>query len=96
MNLRTLLREALTAARTAPVPSALVLLVVAAMCFAAVPTVGRQSATEASVAAEPSGPAARVLTATDSGCTGLLTRTTLATLPGLDSPAATLALHVPL
>ena len=35
MNLRTLLREALTAARTAPVPSALVLLVVAAMCFAA-------------------------------------------------------------
>ena len=51
MNLRTLLREALTAARTAPVPSALVLLVVAAMCFAAVATVGRQAATEAAVAA---------------------------------------------
>ena len=31
MNLRTLLREAVTAARTSPVPSALVLLVVAVL-----------------------------------------------------------------
>ena len=67
MNLRTLLREAVTAARTSPVPSALVLLVVAAMCFAAVATVGRQAATEAAVAAELSGPGARVLTVTDTG-----------------------------
>ena len=57
MNLRTLLREAVTAARTSPVPSALVLLVVAAMCFAAVATVGRQAATEAAVAAGRSAPA---------------------------------------
>ena len=91
MNLRTLLREALTAARTAPVPSALVLLVVAAMCFAAVATVGRQAATEAAVAAELSGPAARVLTVTDSGGTGFLTGATVATLAttvGVLAPAA--------
>ena len=76
MNLRTLLREAVTAARTSPVPSALVLLVVAAMCFAAVATVGRQAATEAAVAAELSGPGARVLTVTDTGGTGFLTGAT--------------------
>lgn len=95
MNLRTLLREALTAARTAPVPSALVLLVVAAMCFAAVATVGRQAATEAAVAAELSGPAARVLTVTDSGGTGFLTGATVATLAGLDSAEAALARDMP-
>ena len=78
MNLRTLLREAVTAARTSPVPSALVLLVVAAMCFAAVATVGRQAATEAAVAAELSGPGARVLTVTDTGGTGFLTGATVA------------------
>ena len=78
MNLRTLLREAVTAARTSPVPSALVLLVVAAMCFAAVATVGRQAATEAAVAAELSGPGARVLTVTDTGGTGFLTGATAA------------------
>lgn len=95
MNLRTLLREAVTAARTSPVPSALVLLVVAAMCFAAVATVGRQAATEAAVAAELSGPAARVLTVTDSGGTGSLTGATVATLAGLDTAEAALARDIP-
>lgn len=95
MNLRTLLREALTAARTSPVPSALVLLVVAAMCFAAVATVGRQAATEEAIAAELSGPAARVLTVTDSGGTGFLTGATVATLAGLDAAEAALARDVP-
>ena len=91
MNLRTLLREAVTAARTSPVPSALVLLVVAAMCFAAVATVGRQAATEAAVAAELSGPGARVLTVTDTGGTGFLTGATAATLAGADLARATTA-----
>ena len=67
-----------------------VLLVVAAMCFAAVATVGRQAATEAAVAAELSGPAARVLTVTDSGGTGFLTGATVATLAGLDAAEAAL------
>ena len=96
MNLRTLLREAVTAARTSPVPSALVLLVVAAMCFAAVATVGRQAATEAAVAAELSGPGARVLTVTDTGGTGFLTGATAATLPGLDTAEAALARDSPM
>ena len=95
MNLRTLLREAVTAARTSPVPSALVLLVVAAMCFAAVATVGRQAATEAAVAAELSGPGARVLTVTDTGGTGFLTGATAATLAGLDTAEAALARDSP-
>lgn len=96
MNLRTLLREAVTAARTSPVPSALVLLVVAAMCFAAVATVGRQAATEAAVAAELSGPGARVLTVTDTGGTGFLTGATAATLAGLDTAEAALARDSPM
>ncbi|MGW9738406.1 putative ABC transport system permease protein [Micrococcus sp. 140720015-1] len=95
MTLRTLLREALTAARTSPVPSTLVLLVVAAMCFAAVATVGRQAATEAAVATELSGPAARVLTVTDSGGAGFLTGATVATLAGLDAAEAALARDIP-
>ena len=62
MKLKMLVREALTAARASPVPSALVLLVVAAMCFAAVATVGRQAAAEAALAQSLAGPAARTLT----------------------------------
>ena len=107
MNLRTLLREAVTAARTSPVPSALVLLVVAAMCFAAVATVGRQAATEAAVAAELSGPGARVLTVTDTGGTGAPVAATACSADGVigeltsswrrdqstGSPARVAALH---
>lgn len=86
-----LLREALTAARSSPVPSALVLLVVAAMCFAAVATVGRQAALEASVAEELAGPHARTLTITDTGGSGSLTVPSLNLLVGLKGTSAVVA-----
>lgn len=90
-----LLREALTAARASPVPSALVLLVVGAMCFAAVVTVGRQAAVEARVAQELAGPAARTLTVTDTGGSGALTGPTVQLATALDGVGAVIARDSP-
>ncbi len=95
MKLRMLLREALTAARSSPVSSALVLLVVAAMCFAAVATVGRQAAAEAAIAQELSGPEARSMTVTDTSGSGTLTGPTLRVLTGLDGAGAVIARQTP-
>lgn len=96
MRLPMLLREALTAARSSPVPSGLVLLVVAAMCFAAVATVGRQAAVEAAVAEELAGPAARTLTVTDISASNTLTGPVLNTLTGLAGTQAVLARERPI
>lgn len=84
MKLKMLVREALTAARASPVPSALVLLVVAAMCFAAVATVGRQAAAEAALAQSLAGPAARTLTVTDTSGSGILRGSHVHVLDKLD------------
>ena len=90
-----LVREALSAARSSPVPSGLVLLVVAAMCFAAVATVGRQAAVEAAVAAELAGPASRTLTVTDTSGSGSLTGPVVQTLTGLDDAQAVIGRERP-
>lgn len=90
MRLGHLLRESLASARSAPVPSALVLLVVAAMCFASVITVGRQAAAEATLAEELAGPDARTLTITDTQG-GVLTGPTVTVLTGLSGTEAVIA-----
>lgn len=94
MRIAVLLREALASARSALVPSLLVLLVVGAMCLACVLTVGRQAATEQAIAEELSGPAARVLTLTDNGSSAL-TDATVQTLTGLDTAASVIAQQIP-
>lgn len=95
MNLGTLIREAITAARTAPVPSLLILLVVAAMCLASIVTVGRQAAVESAVSAELSGPAARTLTVSDTAGSGALSGPVVQGLQSLDTAQAVIARQAP-
>ena len=95
MRLSRLLLEALTAARTAPVPSGLVLLVVAAMCFGALSTVGRQAALEASLAEELSGPSARMLVVTDTGGSGSITEPVVTALSEVEGVGAVIGRERP-
>lgn len=83
MRPKHLVREALAAARSSPIPSLLVLLVVGSMCFSAIVTVGRQAAVESALAAEIAGPHARTLTITDTSSTEALRSSTLDVLAGL-------------
>ncbi len=85
-----LIREALVSARSAPVPSALLLLVVAAMCCASVLTVGRQAAAETALAEQLSGPEARTLTVSDTRG-GVLTGSTVLTLADLSGTSSVVA-----
>lgn len=95
MNLRTLLHESVTAARHSPVPSALVGLVVAAMCFIAIVTVGRQAAVEATISEELAGPAARTLTISDATGQGLAF-TPINVLTGLEGVSAVVGRSLPI
>ena len=83
MKLTDLLREAFTAARCSPVPSALVALVVAATACVALITVGRQAALEADLARELAGPNSRTLTVTDVSGSRTLQSATVDVLRGL-------------
>lgn len=83
------------AARSTLVSSALILLVTAAMCIAAIVTVGRQAAAEASVAQELAGPAARTLEVVDTSGSGMLTASVVRTLQGLDTAGAVVARQTP-
>lgn len=94
MRLGHLIREALASARSAPVPSALVLFVVAAMCCASVLTVGRQAAAEDALAEVLAGPQARTLTVTDTRG-GVLTGPTVTLLTGLSGTEAVVAREQP-
>lgn len=96
MTLKILLRESITSARCSPVPSTLVLLVVAAMCFAAIVTVGRQAAVEAAIAEELSGPAARATVISDTTGEGVATSPTINVLAGLDGVSTVIGRSNPL
>src|SRR5690625_145776 len=96
MTPRILLRESINAARYSPVPSALVALVAAAMCFAAIITVGRQAAIEASVAEELSGPDARSLTIADATGEGVTTPPTIEVLGAIEQVSAVLGRGLPI
>src|SRR5690625_3714116 len=95
MNPRILLRESFTAARHSPVSSALVALVVAAMCFVAIVTVGRQAAIETTIADELAGPAARTMTISDVTGNGL-SAATIDVLTGLEGVSAVLGRSLPI
>jgi len=95
MTPRMLLRESFTAARHSPIPSALVALVVAAMCFVALVTVGRQAAVEVTIAEELAGPAARTLTISDATGNGL-SAAPIEVLTGLEGVSAVLGRSLPI
>lgn len=96
MTLTNLIREAITAARASRIPTLLVTLVVAAMCFAAVATVGRQAAVEAAVADELAGAESRLLTVTETNSSGVLNVPTVALLARLSSTQAVVARDLPI
>src|SRR5699024_2737403 len=95
VRVRTLIREAITAARSSPIPAVLVALVVGAMCFTSVATVGRQAAVEAAVAAELAGPDARLLTVTNTGNSTGLTTQAVAVLSTLNDADAVIGSSLP-
>lgn len=95
MTLRMLLREAVISARVALVPTTLVMLVVAAMCLAAVVTVGRQAAAEAAVEERLASPAARTLTINDTGASGALTPAVVASMSKIAGVQAVIARRSP-
>lgn len=95
MTLRILLREAAISARVALVPTTLVLLVVAAMCLAAIVTVGRQAAVEAAVEERLASPAARTLTINDTGASGALTPAVVGSMSRIAGVQAVIARRSP-
>lgn len=95
MTLRMLLREAAISARVALVPTSLVLLVVAAMCLAAVVTVGRQAAAEAAVEERLASPSARTLTINDTGASGALTPAVVGSMSKITGVQAVIARRSP-
>lgn len=96
MKLTDLLREAFTAARCSPVPSALVALVVAATACVALVTVGRQAALEADLARELAGPNSRTLTVTDVSGSRTLQSATVDVLRGLSGVEAVVGSNTPI
>ncbi|MCB2177618.1 MAG: hypothetical protein KQH57_17550 [Actinomycetales bacterium] len=95
MRAAVLLREATAAARASLVPTALVALVIATTCVAAVLTVGRQAAAEAALARELAGPAARTLTLTQNLDGASLTPQALSLLVTLNGTDAVIATDLP-
>lgn len=90
-----LVREAAATARASLVPTILVALVVAGTCLAALLTVGRQAATEAVLAEQIAGPAARTLTTTVTGEVEGITPPMVAVLASLTGTEAVLATSLP-
>lgn len=70
-------------------------MVVAAMCFAAILTVGRQAAIEADIAEELSGPAARTLSVTDTSGEGLNAQACVDVLSGVSGVSAVIGRGIP-
>lgn len=95
MRLTVLVREALASARASRVPTALVALVVAATCFVAIATVGRQAALEDAIADRLAGPASRVLTVTDLTSSGVLRPSVLDVVAEATGVSAVLGSDVP-
>src|SRR5699024_604961 len=71
-------------------------LVVAAMCFSAIITVGRQAAMESSIAAELAGPTARTLTVADATGEGITTPATIEVLASIGQVSAVMARGLPI
>lgn len=85
MRLRALLREALAAGWASKVPTALVAVVVAAMCFVALSTVGKAAANEDQIRQRLETAGARQLSVTDTGEDGFINPRTLGVISDLSS-----------
>lgn len=95
MRIRTLAREILAASWSARIPSALMAIVVAAMCFSAIATVGRSAAAAAEVAARMEQAGARLITVVDGRGLGFINDRTLQTVGRLSTVQQVDALGMP-
>lgn len=95
MRLTSLLREAVATTWAARVASALVVAVVAGMCFAAVATVGRSASAVDQVTDRLDEAGARRLTVIDTKGRGFINPTTLQQVAGLDTVQSAHALGTP-
>lgn len=85
MRLRALLREAMHSMWSAKVPTALIVMVVAAMCFASLVTVGKSAAAAVSVAQRMEQAGARRLTIIDGRTSGFINARTLRSVQHLNT-----------
>ena len=85
MRIAGIVREALTSAWASKVPSLLVAVVSAAMCFAALVTVGQSAANQAAVQASLAGAGGRTLIVRDMFGAGFINLRTLSEVAGLSS-----------
>lgn len=95
MRWRALLREIWATTWSTRIPSALITLVVAAMCFTAIATVGRSAAAAADVAARMEQAGARRLSVVDARSVGFINPRTLAGIRSLSTVEETDALGAP-
>lgn len=95
MKRATLVRESLNAAWASRIPTILVMVVVAAMTFAALLTVGRQAAQEALLTEQLAGPDARTLTITSARSPGQIPYAVVPLLQGLQHAESVLATDLP-
>lgn len=96
MTLRSLLREALATTWANKVPSALVCLIVAAMCMMTISTVGRTAAAEAQVADRINSAGARELVLSDKKNAGLINSAVINLAAGLSVTDRAVGLQSPL
>ena len=95
MRITGIIREALASAWAAKVSSLLIAIVSAAMCFAALATVGQTAANQAAVQAKLEGAGARVLIVRDMSGQGFINNRTLASVARLSSVERAIALGMP-
>ena len=95
MRLTAIIREALTSAWASKVPSILVAVVSAAMCFVALMTVGQTAANQAAVQASLAGAGGRTLIVRDMTGLGFINERTLSVVNGLSSVDTAIAVAMP-
>ena len=95
MRARSLLREAWASAWASKVPTALVAIVVATMCFVALSTVGKAAANEDQIRQRLEAAGARRLSVTDTREGGFINPRTLALVGTLSSVDASVGVGVP-
>ena len=95
MRRRALAREVLATTWATKIPSLLICLVVAAMCFTAIATVGRSAAASAEVADRLEQAGARQLTVVDTKISGFINERTSAAVRGLSTVQSVDALAAP-
>lgn len=95
MRWRSLMREAWATTWAAKVSSILIMVVVAAMCFAAIVTVGRSASAAADVAARMEQAGARRLSVVDTRQAGFVNARTLDVVRGVSTVEAAVVLGMP-